>query len=332
MSAKKYKIAYIILYFGNLPNTFPLFLKSCRFNPTIDWYIFTDDERDFDYPPNVKVTYISFADMVKYMQRSYDFEIKIEYPYKLCDFKPAYGEIFVEYLQEYDFWGHCDLDIIWGDIRRFITDDILSTYDKIGFQGHSTLYRNTYDNNRIYRVSIEEIADYKTVFSSSEHYAFDEKPITEYYNVLGIEQYTEVIFAHPSALHYNIYLKYLPAEDEYKNKYQVLEWNKGRLFRVYYSDKAIGRDEFMYYHIFKRKMKTDDNIDDRFLILHHSIRCFKRIDGKYLKQHNKNNMFLYYLEFICGNMKKLRIGNIKHIIYAFKQRWRIKKELKDRIK
>ena len=41
-------------------------------------------------------------------------------PYKLCDYKPVYGLIFDEDLQDYDFWGHCDVDLIFGDIRKFI--------------------------------------------------------------------------------------------------------------------------------------------------------------------------------------------------------------------
>ena len=43
----------------------------------------------------------------------------------------------------YDFWGHCDMDLIWGDIRNFITEDVLSKYDKIIIQinKHTELLR-----------------------------------------------------------------------------------------------------------------------------------------------------------------------------------------------
>ena len=44
-------------------------------------------------------------------------QVTLDRPYKLCDFKPAYGFIFGEYLKEYDYWGHCDIDIVWGDLR-----------------------------------------------------------------------------------------------------------------------------------------------------------------------------------------------------------------------
>ena len=39
----------------------------------------------------------------------------IEDAYKLTDFKPAYGEIFQDYIIQYDFWGFTDIDLIYGD-------------------------------------------------------------------------------------------------------------------------------------------------------------------------------------------------------------------------
>lgn len=50
-------IVYIVLYFGKFPSIFPLWLNSCRNNPTIDWLIFTDDHSCFNYPQNVRVEY-----------------------------------------------------------------------------------------------------------------------------------------------------------------------------------------------------------------------------------------------------------------------------------
>lgn len=53
-------IVYIVLYFGKFPSIFPLWLNSCRNNPTIDWLIFTDDHSCFNYPQNVRVEYTTF--------------------------------------------------------------------------------------------------------------------------------------------------------------------------------------------------------------------------------------------------------------------------------
>ena len=137
------KIAYVLPYFGHFPKGFELFLMSCKNNSTIDWLIFTDDKTKYDYPPNVKVKYYSFEDIKKKVQKNFDFKIVLDKPYKFCDFKPAYGEIFSDELKEYDYWGMCELDLVWGDIRKFMNDEILEKFERIGFQGHSTLFKNT---------------------------------------------------------------------------------------------------------------------------------------------------------------------------------------------
>ena len=78
------------------------------------------------------------------------------FAYKMCDLKIMYGCIFESELQEYDFWGCCDMDIVWGDIRLFITPEILSTYDvitsRIGrISGHFCLFRNQRQWNELFK-------------------------------------------------------------------------------------------------------------------------------------------------------------------------------------
>ena len=105
-----YSIAYVVPYFGKFPKGFQFWLMSCGCNPTIDWLIFTDDHMDYNYPPNVKVQYWTFEQMKRRVQKIFNFPISLERPYKLCDYKPAYGEIFSDELKGYDFWGDCDVD------------------------------------------------------------------------------------------------------------------------------------------------------------------------------------------------------------------------------
>jgi hypothetical protein len=105
----------------------------------------------------------------------FNFDVNIDHPYKLCDFKPAYGFLFPEIIRNYDFWGQSDLDIICGDIRKFITKDMLDYYDFISLRhdyttGCFALYRNNDKMNKFFMRS----KDYKTVFSKSEHFCFDE--------------------------------------------------------------------------------------------------------------------------------------------------------------
>ena len=62
------KIALILPYFGKFDTLFPLWLASCKWNSDIDWLIFTDDKTKYDFPANVKVEYMGFADLRRKIQ------------------------------------------------------------------------------------------------------------------------------------------------------------------------------------------------------------------------------------------------------------------------
>lgn len=168
----KYKIALVLPYFGRFNNYFQLFLNSCKCNPEIDFLIYTDDETSYDYPKNVILRRMFFEDFKKIIQNNFDFPISLTTPYKLCDFKPTYGEVLKHELAGYDFWGHCDCDLIWGKITDFISDTLLESYDKLFSRGHLTIYRNSPEVNSLYRQ--QTIFDYKAILSSTKSYAFDE--------------------------------------------------------------------------------------------------------------------------------------------------------------
>ncbi len=100
-------IVLIIPYFGKLPWYFPYFIHSCKFNSDIDFIILSDIKL-VGLPPNVKYFNYSLEKFRVIASKALGFEVVIEHGYKLCDFKPAYGYIFSNLIEEYDFWGHCD--------------------------------------------------------------------------------------------------------------------------------------------------------------------------------------------------------------------------------
>lgn len=109
-------------------------------------------------------------------------------PYKLCDYKPAYGYIFEEYLSSYKFWGHCDIDTIMGNLNKYITNDLLNNYDKLFCLGHFIMYRNSYDNNRTFMKPINGNYLYKKSFTNPNITVFDE--------TFGGENNINTIFLH----------------------------------------------------------------------------------------------------------------------------------------
>lgn len=108
------KVIIILPYFGKFDSLFTFWLQSCAYNNTIDFLVITDDKTKYNYPQNVKVVYDTFVHLREEIQLLYDFKISLETPYRFCNFRPAYGEIFQNYLEGYDFWGFSDCDnVVW---------------------------------------------------------------------------------------------------------------------------------------------------------------------------------------------------------------------------
>lgn len=72
------------------------------------------------------------------IQIKLNLKIKVNNPYKLCDFKTVYGNVF----EEYKHWGYCNIDVIFGDLSKFITDEILDKYDRVLNKGHLAIHKN----------------------------------------------------------------------------------------------------------------------------------------------------------------------------------------------
>ncbi|MGS2762059.1 DUF6625 family protein [Sinomicrobium sp. M5D2P9] len=169
------KINMIGIYYGSWPWYFDFFLKSCSYNSDVTFYIITDIKPPQKYPDNVMFIFMTLKEVEKIASEKLGFNVNLENPYKLCDFKPAYGFFFEDILFEYDFWGHIDIDLIFGRIRNFFSNDLLSQYDVFSVRneypsGFFMLYRNNDLVNKLFKRS----KDYKRIFSSPEHFCFDE--------------------------------------------------------------------------------------------------------------------------------------------------------------
>ena len=161
------KILIIVPYFGAFPSYFREWAFTAGFlkEQAIDFLLITDNSIEFELPDNIRVYKLTFEELKNHIQNKFDFKIELIKPYKLCDFKPVFGYIFEKEVQGYDFWGNCDIDQVWGDVRSFVTDDILNRFDRVYYLGHLTLYRNTPAMNRLFRQP-GAIYDYKRVFFS----------------------------------------------------------------------------------------------------------------------------------------------------------------------
>ncbi len=245
-------IALVIPYFGKKPSYFNVWKYSALKNKSVDFIFFTDIE-SISAEENIKVNKITFTDFVSLFKNKFDFEISLSAPYKLCDFKPTYGYVLEDYLKGYDFWGHCDVDLIFGDVRTFITEEILNSFDKILELGHFTLYKNTKENNKVFMACAGyKDYDYKKCLSCKDAMYFDE--------ALG----TRFIFDKQNVATYknnNVFFDVLPDKKPFTHITEYFgesvfryDDNLGKLYAVYKNGTSFTEKEIMYAHFQKRKM------------------------------------------------------------------------------
>ncbi len=171
----KKKISILICYFGKFPWYFGYFIHSCKYNSKVDFLLVTDILIHIDLPSNVRVVNKSLNDIAERAEQKFGIPVVITDPYKLCDFKPAYGYIFSELIEGYDFWGYADIDVVFGNIRHFITDEILLNYDVISCRhdyltGVFCLYRNCHQINTLFMQS----KDYQKMLTRTDFFSFCE--------------------------------------------------------------------------------------------------------------------------------------------------------------
>lgn len=157
------RVAIVNTFFGTPPPWLPAFFRSCQTNADVQWLIYADF--DVPAPPNVSIRRTELREFNDRASAVLGTTIAIEPARvrKICDFKPLYGLMFADDLREFDWWAYSDLDVIWGDVRRFVTDDLLNTQivvsprqRKLG--GHGTFWRNTETNNRTFEIVPNVIA------------------------------------------------------------------------------------------------------------------------------------------------------------------------------
>jgi hypothetical protein len=269
------KIILINCYFGKLPWYFNLFLKSCETNPTINFLIFLDEEVIGEVPKNVKIIDFTLEKFNSLASEKLSLKINIKSGYKLCDLKPAYAVVFQDYLDNYDFWGVCDIDLIFGRIREFMNDDLLNKYDVISVKdsfpsGYFLLFKNNDEINNLFKKS----KDYKKIFQTSKNYCFDEcggayDEVVNGMNVLDTD--TEIESIHHVLVkeqnNINVHFDLLIIEGTPGN----LKWNNGILS---YKDEY----EVLLYHFCNYKsnnfssIKKWNRIPDIYYIDKHNIR------------------------------------------------------------
>lgn len=251
----KHSIAIIVCYFGRFPSSFLLWKKSCEKNRDFHFHIFTDQMIN-QSSKNIFIHSFDFDDIQELVKQKLGVtQISLSSPYKLCDFKPMYGLIFQDYIKNYDFWGICDVDMIFGDLSLFITDRILDEYEKVYQLGHLTLYKNTIEVNN--RFKLPGYIDWKYVVATPDHCRLCERGMMYKYSLAKIPVYSPFNYADISKIHYRYQLSHwlIPKRNRDHFKHQLFYYENGHIFRVVYTYNDCFVEEFCYIHLQKRKLQ-----------------------------------------------------------------------------
>jgi hypothetical protein len=307
------KILIIIPYFGPFPQFFKFWLRSAINNQNINFLIITDN--DIYTKANIKVINMSFYSLKIFFQKKFDFQISLDTPYKLCDYRPAYGYIFDEFIKDYDFWGFGDLDLIYGSIRSFITDSMLEKYKIISGWGHFTLYENSEFCNNFFKTSEIGYTYYKDCFQSNNQYNFDEylhNGISDLWKKL----YPELIFDHKyfdDILIPRLAFNFISVFNPTVSKNLIFHYDNGNLFRIYTNKiNIIQREPSLYIHLQKRNfMKIKTTNLNNYLIIPNQFIDYKLITLKFILSITKSNNLLRFLYNYYNKIKKNLLNSVK---------------------
>ncbi len=256
-------IIIIIDFLGeHWPEWFPLFLESCRKNPDINWLFHTDCPVEGLDAGNIMFKPCTREDYIRTVNQKLNVRFDTADPYKLCDLRPAYGVLYEEEIKDYDFFGYGDIDVIYGRIRDFYTDDILNHYNIISthtwcISGHLALIRN----EEWLRKAFYRISNWQEILEKQHNQRFDE----DYFSSLflypakiprGLHRMYD--WSHPSSVRYrkNVYFV-----EQHTTPLTPGRWKDGNPLHPtvwYWKDGHItndrdGDERFLYLHFMNFK-------------------------------------------------------------------------------
>lgn len=282
--SQAHRICLVLPYFGTFPEWFYLWLESAAANSFIDFLILTDTPEAkitvcpstlgtcklCEYPAaNIHVQKIQFADLKKRADAVLGFSCELGSPYKICDYKPLFGLMFEDLLRGYDFWGWCDPDVVWGNLRQFLTEERLDQFDKLYGLGHLTLYRNAEEINRhTLTYFTPALLNFWEVYHFSTTSHFD-----EFAGMWKLDLYLskkgklriwyclqDIADISPCSMRYeSVWLR-----ERYAN--QIYEYDHGHVYAWFDLDGTLVKREMAYIHLQKRKMSVETQDSQHYLM------------------------------------------------------------------
>jgi hypothetical protein len=247
----------LIPYFGRWPEWIDLFVESCKWNPKVLWRFYSDCGEPENRADNVEVVNVTFADYKALVSERLGLRFNPTDPYKLCDVKPCLAYIHERDVTGFRFFGFGDIDVIYGDIGKVYTEELLERWDVLSthndrISGHFAVLRNT---PRL-REAFREIRNYRSMLEQPDYAGIDETPFGSVFsrrsgfrglvnavNAL-LRQSTRALFVE----RYTTVLSQRGWHDGTMNYPLRWYWRNGHL-----TNESDGDREFMYLHFMRWK-------------------------------------------------------------------------------
>lgn len=233
-------VKVVIPHFGPAPAWFDLFLISCRTNPSIEWLLLMENVPDVWTPDNVEIQQMSFNTYRMMVSEHLNIHYQAESPEQLNNLKPALGWVHAEQTKGFDYVGIGDLNVIYGDLRYFLTpqvleSDFVSTHSN-ALSSEFFLMKNTDSVLNLFRI----LPDWEQTFLSPGSNPPQSEAFTQC--LFSLQSKKEVTIHHQEQ-HSTVFSTYPWINGEQKHP-EVWYWKRGRVF-----NKFDGLRHFMYLHL-----------------------------------------------------------------------------------
>jgi hypothetical protein len=312
-------IAIVIKFFGKPVPFLKLWMKGASSNKTIDFILLIDSKNnylDWDIPNNVHLIEISEKEFKERADCATSLNCNMgDFGYHCNQFRPLFGLMFPDILKNYDFWGFADTDILLGDIRDFVSENVLLNNDKIYSHGHFTLMRNTNENNKRILLSDKDcLFGYSLIYTHAVNNGFDEM-----YGLTKVweKEHFSYFDSKDDLCNINPYHNSFTCNsDSFSNGSPVcFFWNNGKLYE-YYLDKTgqLNKKEILYAHFQSRTISNTNEVlkDDSFFVVPN--KCEKDVSVVDFLKKSKNNKSIFSSFFM---FVKLHFVQIKRYCSLF---------------
>ena len=265
-------IILIIPYFGKWPIWMELYLDSIKRNETIDFFFITDcDTSLLEEIKNISYERTTFEEYIRRYKILLGEDIKIPNAYKICDLRPFFCLVHEDIIKKYDFFGWTDVDLFFGSIRSFYTNEILTKFDvlsthKTRLSGHLALLRNTENHKTIGF----EIYNWRQALQNPEFVGIDEHGITNALQMTFFDKAAEKLRFSKNNKVLNVMRKLKTRKhyfvEQYTTPFTPIPWIDGTLNsdqpNEWFYDRGTitnSRDEgkkFIYLHLMNFKSST----------------------------------------------------------------------------